>query len=186
MTAPKRLSLPAFTWYARQLWWRTGPLVLAGPVLLLCCVWFAACVLRPLDERTAQAQRQLAASRGQAVAAPAAGSTEASSLARFYAGFPPVEASYDLIERIYAAAASQNLALDQGEYKLVHEADGKLSRVSMVLPVKGSYPKVRKFIAQAMREVPSLALDGVSFQRQRIDDAAVEAQVRLTIYVRRP
>lgn len=185
MPGRQPLSLPALAWSARQLWWRTGPLLLAGPCLLLCCALFASGVMWPLAERTEAAQRQLAASRGQPVAETAQReSAGARSLTSFYGGMPHVETAYDLIERVYAAAASQQLALDQGEYKLVHEKDGKLSRITMALPVKGGYPQVRKFIAQAMREVPTLALDSITFQRQRIDEAAVEAQVRLTIYVR--
>lgn len=185
MTTRKPLSPTALVWFARQLWWRTGPLLLAGPCLLLCCALFAYGALRPLAERTEAAQRQLAALRGQPVGASrAVESADVRSLTLFYGGMPQTETAYDLIERVYAAAASQHLALDQAEYKLVHEKDGKLSRITMALPVKGSYPQVRKFIAQAMRELPSLALDGITFQRQRIDEAAVEAQVRLTIYVR--
>ena len=57
-------------------------------------------------------------------------------------------------------------------------------RYQIVLPVKGSYLQVRRFLAQAMRDTPGLALEGISFQRQEGDAPVLEAQLRLTVYLR--
>jgi len=40
-------------------------------------------------------------------------------------------------------------------------------RYQVVLPVKGSYPQVKRFLAQAMHDTPGLALDAISMQRDQ-------------------
>lgn len=87
------------------------------------------------------------------------------------------------MEKIYAAAAKFNLNLDQGDYQLVQERDLKLARYEMVLPVRGDYVQIRKFVALALSEVPTLALDGISLTRQNITDPTVDAQLRMTLYL---
>ena len=55
----------------------------------------------------------------------------------------------------------------------------------MTLPVSGSYEQVRGFIAAALRDVPSLALDDIEFQREKIGDAQLETKVNMTLYLAR-
>jgi len=105
-------------------------------------------------------------------------------LAAFYAFFPASDAVSDVLERVFAAAAKENLALPQGEYRLVKERTEKLIRYDVTLPLKGPYPGLRRFMAQALKENPSLSLDAVSFNRQTVSDIGVDAQVRFTLYVR--
>ena len=54
----------------------------------------------------------------------------------------------------------------------------------MVLPVKGSYPQVKRFLAQAMRDTPGLALDSISLQRDQGGAQALEVQLRFTVFMR--
>lgn len=111
-------------------------------------------------------------------------STPADKIAAFYTFFPPDDTASDVLDRIFAAAASENLALPQGEYQWVHEASSPLVRYAIVLPVKGAYPGVRRFMAQVLRENPSLALDSVSFGRPTVADIGIDAELRFTLYMR--
>jgi len=88
------------------------------------------------------------------------------------------------MSRVYQAAVEQKLALDQGEYHLERDKYSKLQRYEIELPLKGTYPQLRHFLAKALADVPILALDGVSFNRQKIDDAALDARVKMTLYMR--
>jgi len=57
-------------------------------------------------------------------------------------------------------------------------------RYQVVLPVKGSYPQVKRFLAQAMHDTPGLALDAISMQRDQGGSPALEVQLRFTVFMR--
>lgn len=111
-------------------------------------------------------------------------------LREFYRFFPDGEATVDgdamadVMARIYEAAAQENLVLEHGEYQLSPTQEGGLLRYDLTLPIKGSYPKLRRFIVKVLQDNRSLALEGVSFSRQAVIEIGVSAQVRMTLYLR--
>jgi len=102
-------------------------------------------------------------------------------LKAFYAFFPGVEALPDWLDKVFAAAKQHSVTLEKGEYTLVRDKDGKLMRYQLLLPLKASYPQVRGFLENVLQEVPAVALDSVTFQRESIAAPQVEAQVRFTL-----
>lgn len=107
----------------------------------------------------------------------------ASQLTEFYDFFPAEESLVATLERIYAAAAHENLMLTQGDYRLAQDTEARLQRYDVVLPVKGRYGAIRRFIAQALKENPNLALTAVSFSRQSATEIGVDAQLQLALYL---
>ncbi|HZP92634.1 MAG TPA: GspMb/PilO family protein [Burkholderiales bacterium] len=105
-------------------------------------------------------------------------------LAAFYGKLQSAPQAPEVVHRLHAAARSAGLVLDRGEYRPLPDPSGKLVRYQIVLPVKGSYPQVRRFLAQAMRDMPGLALDGIGFQRDKGGPTTIEAQLRLTVFLR--
>ncbi|MDP3512466.1 MAG: hypothetical protein Q8S20_06930, partial [Sulfuritalea sp.] len=89
----------------------------------------------------------------------------------------------DTLERIYAAAAQQNLVLEHGDYRLAPETEVRLQRYDVVLPVRGRYGAIRGFVAQILKENPNLALAAISFSRQTATDSGVDAQLQLTVFL---
>lgn len=105
-------------------------------------------------------------------------------LEQFYGEFPlvaDIPASLGVVVRL---AAVHGLALDQGQYRLGAEAAGPLLRYEMKLPVRGSYRQVRAFVEELLVEVPAFALDGVEFKRDAVGDAALDAAIAFSLYVR--
>jgi hypothetical protein len=51
------------------------------------------------------------------------------------------------------------------------------------LPVTGEYRQIRAFLTELSAEIPALALENVQFSRQNVSDAAVEARIRLALYL---
>ena len=107
-------------------------------------------------------------------------------LAEFYAALAKTENAPDLLRRMHRAALDQGLMLDQAEYRAVPDAEGKFTRYQIVLPAKGTYPEVRRFLVQVSGAVPGLAIDSINFQRQQIGDPVVEAQIKLTLFLGAP
>lgn len=109
--------------------------------------------------------------------------TPAEQLAEFYRVFPAEKSSPQWLEKIAAAAQSRGLSLDHGEYKATRDKSGKLVRYQMMLPLKGDYPQIRQFLADLPAEAPVVALESVQFERQKVADPAVEARIKLVLYL---
>lgn len=105
-------------------------------------------------------------------------------LRAFYATFPLQADATESLSRVYAAAEEKNLQLVRGEYALAKDRQTGLMLYRLTLPVRGSYTQIREFVAAALKAVPTLALDDLSFERPKISDAQVQARIRLTLYLK--
>jgi hypothetical protein len=103
----------------------------------------------------------------------------------FYREFPPSGHVSDSLEKIFAAADEQAITLEQGEYRAVRDSVGRLSHYQVILPLRGTYPRIRKFVASALAQVRSLSLESIQFERQKVGDQSVEAKVKLVMYMER-
>jgi Tfp pilus assembly protein PilO len=112
--------------------------------------------------------------------------TETVRMQKFYAFFPKQKSSPDLLEKIYASARDESLQLKQGKYNYTVDKTGKLGEYQVILPVKGTYPEIRKFVAKVLNELPSAALDDISFKREAISNAELDARIKFTIYMGTP
>ncbi|NNU42339.1 hypothetical protein [Ramlibacter montanisoli] len=85
---------------------------------------------------------------------------------------------------MFAAARDSGLQLSRGEYAVVTDRQTGLVQYRITLPVRGAYTQVRAFVAAALKAVPALALDELTFERRSISETQVEARIRLTLYLR--
>lgn len=112
----------------------------------------------------------------------------AESLARFSETLPASTAQQrtEVIAKLQSAALAEGLAPEEMSF-LLNEATGQpFVGFDMVLPVKGSYVQLRRFVARALSDNPALALEGVTFNRQSVSDATLEAQLHFTLYMQKP
>ncbi len=118
---------------------------------------------------------------------PAAGSNEAAAsveqLERFQRRFPAFSDAPALVLKLHSIAAANGIVLETGEYRLEKDRDWNIARYQITLPLKGSYPQVRLFLAQLLDEVPALSLDEMSIKRDNINARTAETRVRLTAYL---
>ena len=157
-----------------------APGVIGIGVLVFCLPFYLASVA-PAEREVAR--RDAAAAKttrlaGQPVSAP----DGAADLERFYRRFPTLDALQSELESLYAHARASKLQLAQGEYRL--EKGVGLAAYRVTLPVRGSYAQVRQFVGHVLKDMPTASLDAVRFDRRKAGDAQLEAQVRLTIYLR--
>lgn len=160
-----------------------------GALLLAAGAGYAGAVLLPAQEqlaagelKVARAERKAAAVSSGAEAAPL---SPAQRRERFYNGLPATAEVTQYVERIYAAASAEKLSLMHGEYTGAELPAAGLVRYKITLPLKGSYGQVRRFIAEATKTVPGLALDDVTLSRPNIGEAQVEARVQLSLFLAR-
>lgn len=156
------------------------PGLLAG-VLLAAAAALHGFVLQPLQTRLDRLESGSASAARAALRAPS--DDPARQLDTFYRQFRTGDALPEHLARLYDIAQAQGIVLRQGDYRLVRERDAKLTRYQVVLPVQGPYIKVRRFLSAALNSIPVAALDQVSFERKRIDDGVVDAQIRFTLFL---
>ena len=54
----------------------------------------------------------------------------------------------------------------------------------MTFPIRGSYTQIRQFVGEMLQEMPMLSLDTLRFERKKVGDTQLEAQLRLTLHFR--
>lgn len=104
-------------------------------------------------------------------------------LAQFYRLFPQDKDLPQTMEKIFNFALSHGIGLEQGEYKVTRDIEGGLVRFQMTFPVKGDYPRIRKYLTALLADIPTLSLQQVQFKRQKVGDAMVEANIKLVLFL---
>jgi Tfp pilus assembly protein PilO len=160
------------------------PGVLALGVLLACAgFWFSA--VQPL-EREIEAQRAaLERLRARAPFQPVGAGGREAELRRFYNHFPSSAELPNELERLHRLARRAGLQLAQGEYRLERRPVG-LWAYRVTLPVRGTYLQLRDFLGALLKDMPIASLDALRFERKKVAEAQLEAQLRITLHVRPP
>ena len=196
-------TLNRWTWQARRWLDQAGLVGVAAVLLALFAGWVALGELWPLQDRLDQStqrlgelQSRLDQRRAARLAAPddATAATPAADAAPrvddLLKRFASERALSDQLRQLHRIAARHGLVLLQGEFRLMPQDGLALSRYGMTLPVRAPYRALRAFLAQALREMPGLALQDISLQRSEAGDTSVatgdvDARLALVLYLRR-
>lgn len=167
----------------RRLVFLLGPWGIIGVGALIAAAAFYVSALKP-------AERELAAQRAVAQNVttrtpfqPVSVDTRAEDLRRFEALFPAADRIPAEVEKLWALARANKLELLTGEYRLESNTPG-LARYRITLPVRGSYAQLRQFVDTLLKTVPTLSIDGLRFERKKVTETQLDAQIRLTLYFR--
>lgn len=182
-----RQALSRLAWEAARQGQRLGWLSAVGVLLMVlaAAVHFSAVLpmQKEIDGMRSEAER-LRARYQMAITQPAVFKPGLSQqLGTFYEFFPPSATLPDWLARVYAAADKRGVALERGEYKVVQERGWRLMRYQVTLPVKGTYEQIRGFVADVLSEVPAAAIDEIGLKREGIGATAIEAQIKLTVFL---
>ncbi|WP_319783492.1 GspMb/PilO family protein [Oceanisphaera sp. IT1-181] len=173
----------------QEQWQRLGRPGWVGSLLLLLAIGYCALVLLPqrqhlagLERRTTQAvEYRLRLDQGLDLPVAAPGQ----QVDDFYQTLPAQLDATAAIDRIYALANKERIALSRGEYALGVDPKTQLARYQIVLPVSGSYPQLRRFLHGLLAELPAVVLEEVDFRRKQIADTQLEGRIRMTLYLSR-
>lgn len=141
--------------------------------------------IRPVHEETARTLTRIDSASNRAAGAAGAEDAPRSRNERirdFIEFFPERKNVPYWIQKIHTAADKEGIVLERGDYRRPSGEGPVPMPLRITLPVKGSYAQIRRFITATLAEVPTLALDEVSFQRQSARDPRIEAQIRFTLY----
>lgn len=170
------------SWGAARLSWPglLGLALLAGGVAIYLAV------VEPMDAQVARLQgeaRDLARQRArqESFLAPSA------QVKDWREDLPGDHQVYGRLTRLFQAAEDAGLALDEGSYRTQFESAPKgqsgLGRLVISLPVSGSYPVVRGFLARALNQDPAIALESLRLTREAMGETELMAELRFSLYL---
>ena len=138
---------------------------------------------------TNMATKQTPTSETSAIETPLVQQASSQTLSEFYQTFPTALSIPDTLSQLNALATKQQLLLNSGDYKLNKIAAKNnagtrvLTQYEMVLPVEGSYNKVRAFISSILSNLPSVAIADIQIERESTLSPSVDARLVLILYV---
>lgn len=150
-----------------------GALGAAALIVLAAAGVFFLMVLQPMQDERARLENALS-KNAQKSGAPA-------NLAAFYGFLESKDETTDALAKLHAIGTATGVALQSGSYR-TQNAAGRLERYELALPVSGSYAQIRDFLNRALAEIPTLSLDQMTLRRDGRNDAAVHAELRLTLH----
>ena len=176
-----------------QLRWQAGRLGTIGKIglglIVVSGIYFFSAVLpqdsdlQKLKERaeTLQLQELAKQSPGEMESGKKLNSDQA--LQVFYDYFPRIDSSPFWIRELVQLAKKHGVDLSSSEYRLMNESDARLARYEMILPVKGRYPQIRAFMAEALVKVPAMAISAVALKRENITSDKLEVRLEINLYL---
>ena len=167
--------LPRAAWRIK----RTGRPGLFGLALLLACAIFFLSTHLPVAGEVEALRAQVEAAQQQAPIGAADRLAEAVAPTRV---LPARTDMPELLRQIFAKSAQAGLKTDSGKYEVATVKGSSVVRYQITFPVTGTYPQVRAFIDTLLATMPAVALTELIVDRKSIEDAIVEAQLRLTVF----
>ncbi|HKC16051.1 MAG TPA: hypothetical protein VKC11_05025 [Steroidobacteraceae bacterium] len=128
----------------------------------------------------------VAALKGQLLRLTAAGpaAPAAAPGAVSLASLPPRGDAPGVVAKILEEANASSVPLPRGQYEYVPARDGVAARYRMTFPLHASYPAIREFMDRTLLALPAVAVDGLRIERKNVGDDTVDAELKLSAYVR--
>ncbi len=161
-----------------------GTLGIAALAFLAAAAALHSYGVKPLQQRSEALQLRIAHQAEQDRASDARFARDAApaaKLATFYRFFETGEKPTDWLARLDSIARASGVQLSAADYKL-QKTDSRLVRYEILLPLTGSYARIRQFLEKALQQIPVLSLDEVTFRRRSAAESTVQAQARVTLH----
>ena len=158
---------------------------MSGLVLLVLTGALHVLALQPLEQETAFMHSRLEAAHAKSNLQGRTFSLgdRQKELGAFFDSLPDEQDVTDILGSISAVAEASKVELKQAEYRLDEKNKPRLE-YELLFPVQGGYANIRQFVFRVLADHPAMALDQVNFQRDKINDSVLKAEVRLTLFLR--
>lgn len=164
---------------------RLGPVGVTGAAAIVAAILLLGIAEGPWQRQLARDQGEVAALREQLQQARSSRApAPPDGPPQFAAQLPAASTVPELVEALHEDAATRNLRIERGDYRVAPEMGGLAQRHQVTLPVRGDYARLQGWLQQALLRHPALALDELSVRRSADDQALVEARVQFSLYTR--
>lgn len=156
--------------------------VAAVGILIACAVFYVS-ALRPAESGLQERRSAIQSLNTRSPLRPAAGDARVDNMQRFHEMFPSVQNLDREVEKLWVLATEYKIDLQSAEYRMESGNPG-LIRYRVTLPLRANYVQLRLFVDTILKTIPTISIDGLRFERKKISDTQLEAQIRLTFYFR--
>ena len=163
---------------------RLGPAGLGGLALLVAAVVIVVAVVQPVRHQAVDLQTQLSALDTARSTMRDQAQSPVDQAGEFLNRFPTRAELPSVLAAFGASANKAGVTLEQGTYSFQVQKGASLARYVIDLPVKGSYPAIRRFVSDALVVVPAASLDTLRLERREVAEGGVDAALRFTVFVR--
>ena len=167
-------------WLAIIVTERLGWQGVAGVALVGAWVLMYVLQLHPLEQKSDRLRSAATAGRGAPSTMDARKELEA-----FKASFRRGDLE-DRLNELNESGKTAGLAFKRIEYRMLEERRSGLKQYRITMPVTSTYPSIRRFTSLALATMPGLSLDHVHFQRRKIGEPAIDAELRFTLFMADP
>jgi len=101
----------------------------------------------------------------------------------FYDFFPPIDSSPFWIGELVRVAEMHEVEINSSDFHMALGEGSRLARYEIVLPVHGSYPQIRAFIADALKSIPVMAITGISIKRKNVKSTRLKMGLKVNLYL---
>ncbi|OFZ65844.1 MAG: hypothetical protein A2V79_01400 [Betaproteobacteria bacterium RBG_16_56_24] len=168
--------------FRAQLGWQG----MTGIALLVLAGAFQVLALKPLEQQVTFMSSHLAAARAktskQGINLNLGDRQQ--ELGAFFDSLPVEKDVTDILASIYTIAEASGVGLTQAEYHPDSNAQPRVE-YGMAFPVRGEYANIRYFVLRVLADHPAIALDQLRFQRDKISNPMLKAEIRFTLFLRR-
>ncbi len=158
---------------------------MSGLVLLGLTGALHVLALQPLEQETAVMHSRLdvARSKSEVQGGTINSGDRQKELGMFFDSLPDEQDVTDILASISEVAEASRVELLHAEYRLDEKKKPRLE-YGMLFPVQGGYANIRHFVFRVLADHPAIALDQINFQRDKINDSILKAEVRFTLFLR--
>jgi hypothetical protein len=89
-----------------------------------------------------------------------------------------------VVSKVLEEARAAGVELPRGQYEYVPAREGMAARYRMTFPVHATYPQIRQFMDRTLVAMPAVAMEGLRIERKNVGDDSVDAELKLSAYVR--
>ena len=159
------------------------PGIAALGLLAFCAAYYFGTVQPEMDE-LARLEQQVSRLETSRSASGDATLTLDQQLAEFYAGLPKASEIEQAAQGIFDKGKQFGFTLRQGSYRYVREEGARFGRYEITYLAQTEYYRVRLMLRELLQEMPALALEDISVQRQQAASPAPEVTLKIALYVR--
>jgi Tfp pilus assembly protein PilO len=158
---------------------------MSGIVMLIIAGAFQMLALQPLEQETMFMHSRLDVARDKLNASARTFNLgdRQKELEVFFDSLPDESDVTDILASIAVIAEASGVELKQAEYHLDNKNRPRVE-YGLFFPVQGGYANIRHFVSRVLADHPAIALDQINFQRDRINDSILKAEIRLTLFLR--
>lgn len=137
-----------------------------------------------LDERRTAADEERARLAFAAERPQLAQIDERSQLDAFFERFPPVAELPARLRHLNEHAGARGILVQRTDFNSTPVAGTPLTVVNLALPVRGDAAALYDWLAALLQDMPEIALESLTLERESTETTEVEGEIRLQLYLR--